>query len=44
MPGLATVAVGVWVRVGARWERANENGIAHLFEHMAFKGAAGRDA
>jgi predicted Zn-dependent peptidase len=44
MPGLATAAVGVWVRVGARWERAEENGIAHLFEHMAFKGAAGRDA
>jgi len=44
MPGLATAAVGVWVRVGARWERAEENGVAHLFEHMAFKGAAGRDA
>jgi predicted Zn-dependent peptidase len=44
MPGLETAALGVWVRVGARWERAEENGIAHLFEHMAFKGAAGRDA
>ncbi|MBU6373637.1 MAG: insulinase family protein [Alphaproteobacteria bacterium] len=44
MPGLATAAVGVWVRVGARFERAAENGIAHLFEHMAFKGAAGRSA
>lgn len=44
MPGLETAAVGVWVRVGARWERAGEGGVAHLFEHMAFKGAAGRDA
>lgn len=41
---LETAALGVFVRVGARWERAEENGIAHLFEHMAFKGAGGRDA
>ena len=44
MPGLATAALGVWQRVGARWEPAELNGIAHLFEHMAFKGAGGRDA
>jgi predicted Zn-dependent peptidase len=35
MPGLATTALGVWQRVGARWEPAEINGIAHLFEHMA---------
>ncbi|MFZ4069994.1 MAG: M16 family metallopeptidase [Caulobacterales bacterium] len=44
MPALETAAVGVWVRVGARWESAAQNGVAHLFEHMAFKGAGGRDA
>ena len=44
MPGLATAALGVWVRVGARWEPAAHNGVAHLFEHMAFKGAGPRDA
>ncbi|MDX2233345.1 MAG: pitrilysin family protein [Hyphomonadaceae bacterium] len=44
MPGLETAALGVWVRVGARWEAAAHNGVAHLFEHMAFKGAGGRDA
>jgi len=44
MGGLETAAVGVWQRVGARWESAAQNGIAHLFEHMAFKGAGGRDA
>jgi predicted Zn-dependent peptidase len=44
MPGLATAALGVWQRVGARWEPAEINGIAHLFEHMAFKGAGQRDA
>jgi len=44
MPGLGTAALGVWQRVGARWEPPELNGIAHLFEHMAFKGAGGRDA
>ncbi|MBT9447772.1 MAG: insulinase family protein [Hyphomonadaceae bacterium] len=44
MPGLETAALGVWVRVGARQETPEQNGIAHLFEHMAFKGAGGRDA
>ncbi|HET9232369.1 MAG TPA: pitrilysin family protein [Vitreimonas sp.] len=44
MPGLATAALGVWQRVGARWEPAEINGVAHLFEHMAFKGAGRRDA
>ncbi|MEZ5995074.1 MAG: pitrilysin family protein [Hyphomonadaceae bacterium] len=44
MPGLGTAALGVWQRVGARWEPAEINGVAHLFEHMAFKGAGGRDA
>lgn len=44
MPGLETAAVGVWIGVGARMERPEENGIAHLFEHMAFKGAGSRDA
>ncbi|MCR6646407.1 MAG: insulinase family protein [Terricaulis sp.] len=44
MPGLGTAALGVWQRVGARWENAQNNGVAHLFEHMAFKGAGARDA
>jgi len=44
MSNLHTAAVGVWQRVGARWESAEQNGIAHLFEHMAFKGAGPRDA
>ncbi len=44
MPGLATAALGVWQRVGARWEPPELNGIAHLFEHMAFKGAGARNA
>lgn len=44
MPGLASAAVGVWVQAGARHERADQNGIAHFLEHMAFKGTATRSA
>jgi predicted Zn-dependent peptidase len=44
MPGLETSAVGVWVQAGTRHETARENGIAHLLEHLVFKGAGGRDA
>lgn len=44
MPHLETVAVGCWVKAGARNENADEHGIAHLLEHMAFKGTATRSA
>ncbi len=44
MPGLASAAIGVWVEAGARHERAEQNGIAHFLEHMAFKGTARRNA
>ncbi|MGE0211401.1 MAG: M16 family metallopeptidase [Parvibaculaceae bacterium] len=43
-PQLETVALGVWVRAGARDERESENGLAHFLEHMAFKGTSRRDA
>ena len=44
MPGLQTAAVGLFADVGSRAEPAALNGIAHLFEHMVFKGAGGRSA
>ena len=44
MPGLETLAVGVWVDAGARCESAELNGVSHLLEHMAFKGTRRRDA
>ena len=33
-------ASGVWVDVGARYETPEVNGVAHMLEHMAFKGTA----
>ena len=44
MDGLETVAVGLYAEAGSRHEPARVNGIAHLFEHMVFKGAGGRSA
>ena len=44
MPGLASASVGVWVLAGGRHERAEQNGIAHFLEHMAFKGTKTRNA
>jgi len=44
MPGVETVAVALHAEAGARHEPAELNGIAHLFEHMVFKGAGGRTA
>ncbi len=44
MPGFETVSVGIWVGVGTRNEAAPANGVAHMLEHMAFKGTTTRSA
>lgn len=44
MPGLETAAVGLYADTGSRHETAQVSGLAHLFEHMVFKGAGGRSA
>jgi predicted Zn-dependent peptidase len=44
MDSVETVSLGVWVDVGTRHEPAAINGVAHLLEHMAFKGTERRSA
>ena len=44
MEGVKAVSLGAWVGVGTRNERAEMNGVAHLLEHMAFKGTRRRSA
>ncbi|MDR3449205.1 MAG: pitrilysin family protein [Alphaproteobacteria bacterium] len=39
-----SVVVGAWVGVGTRHEPWNANGVAHLVEHMMFKGTKSRSA
>ena len=43
-PNTASVSLGVWVAVGARFETPDINGISHVLEHMAFKGTSSRSA
>lgn len=40
--GVRSVAVGVWVKVGSRYETHEESGISHFLEHMFFKGTKKR--
>ena len=44
MDHLQSASVGVYVKAGSRDEREDEHGLAHLLEHMAFKGTASRSA
>ena len=38
LPGVRSVALGVWIGVGSRFEAAAEGGISHFIEHLLFKG------
>lgn len=44
MPDVQSVSLGCWVGVGTRNEAASVNGVAHLVEHMLFKGTKRRTA
>lgn len=39
-----SVILGIWVKVGARNETRDKNGISHFLEHMFFKGTKKRTA
>ncbi|MBI3893286.1 MAG: insulinase family protein, partial [Candidatus Wallbacteria bacterium] len=42
MENLRSVTVAVWALIGSRHERPEEYGIAHVVEHMIFKGTKRR--
>ncbi|MBN2096953.1 MAG: insulinase family protein [Candidatus Omnitrophica bacterium] len=42
MPSRVSVSVGIWLKVGSRYEAKEQNGIAHFLEHLLFKGTAKR--
>src|SRR2546422_9955882 len=44
IPHVRTVAVGIWVSVGSRYEPVEQHGISHFLEHLFFKGTATRSA
>ena len=44
MDRVETVSLGAYVATGSRNEAAEENGVSHFLEHMAFKGTGRRTA
>ncbi|MGI4776115.1 MAG: M16 family metallopeptidase [Janthinobacterium lividum] len=44
IPSLKSVAINLVVKVGSRYETAEESGISHFLEHMAFKGTSNRSS
>ena len=44
MENYRSVSIGVWVQAGSGDETRENNGIAHVTEHMVFKGTKTRSA
>ncbi len=44
LKNMRSVVVGIWVKVGSRFEPPEKNGISHFLEHMFFKGTKKRTA
>lgn len=39
-----SIALGIWVKSGSRYENDSNNGVSHFIEHMMFKGTDHRSA
>lgn len=44
MPAARSVALGLWIGVGSRFEEVHEAGVSHFLEHLLFKGTPRYDA
>lgn len=44
MKNVRSVAFGIWIKVGSRYEPSDKNGMSHFLEHMFFKGTKKRSA
>lgn len=44
MPQVRSVACGIWVGVGGRYESVRQSGASHFIEHLLFKGTPKRSA
>ena len=38
MPSRQSISLGIWIKVGGRYENNDNKGIAHFLEHLLFKG------
>ncbi|MBI4682209.1 MAG: insulinase family protein [Nitrospirae bacterium] len=39
-----SVCIGIWIKIGSRYESPDKSGISHFLEHMFFKGTKNRTA
>ncbi|MGM9986507.1 MAG: M16 family metallopeptidase [Bacillaceae bacterium] len=44
IPTVRSIAIGVWIGAGSRYESKELNGVSHFLEHMFFKGTEKRSA
>lgn len=44
MSNMRSMSLGIWVKVGSRYEPSEKNGISHFLEHMFFKGTEKRSS
>ncbi|MBI4354871.1 MAG: insulinase family protein [Candidatus Omnitrophica bacterium] len=42
MPQASSASIGIWAKVGGRYEPARLSGVSHFLEHLLFKGTATR--
>jgi predicted Zn-dependent peptidase len=44
IPSFFTVSIGVWIKIGSKYEKINQKGISHLVEHLLFCGTQNRSS
>lgn len=44
MSGAYSVSIGIWLKVGSRYEKEHLSGISHFLEHIIFKGSKKYDS
>lgn len=44
IPHVHSLALGIWIKTGSRYEKNHEHGVSHFLEHLMFKGTAHRSA
>jgi predicted Zn-dependent peptidase len=44
MPQMESIALGIWIATGGRYENKKRRGISHFIEHLLFKGTKKRTA
>ena len=42
--GVRSLCIGIWVKVGSRYESREKNGISHFLEHMLYRGTVAHPA